>query len=207
MPQINRNTRKPASAAVVLVLLALALAACGGSSSSSSTSTASASSTTPNAGAFASRFAAVRECLQKQGITLPKRTPGQARPSGGGFFGGATGGPHLPAGVSRAQYEAAIKKCGGGFRGHFGGAGALASPAAKQALEKFAACLRENGVNVPAPNTSGKGPVFNTSGIDTSSAKFKAAQTKCSSAIHGLFGARPGAGAPGAPGSVPPAAG
>ena len=33
--------------------------------------------------------------------------------------------------------------------------------------------MRENGVNLPAPNTSGNGPVFNTKGIDTSSATFK----------------------------------
>ena len=40
----------------------------------------------PNSG----RFAAVRECLQKNGITLPQRTPGQRRPPGaaGGFLGG-----------------------------------------------------------------------------------------------------------------------
>ncbi len=65
----------------------------------------------------ASRFKALRECLQKNGITLPKRTPGQRPP--GGFLGGA-GGPQLPAGVTRAQYQAAVKKCGGAA---FAGAG------------------------------------------------------------------------------------
>jgi hypothetical protein len=212
MPQLisSRRRRNPAAAAFVLVTLAsLCLAACGGSSSnSSSTSTStSASSTTstarkPAGGAGSSRFAALRECLQKNGITLPKRPTGGKRPPGGGFPGGAGGaaGPKLPAGVTRAQYEAAIKKCGGfaGRGGFGGGAGAhFSTPAAKQALAKFAACLRTNGINVPEPNTSGRGPIFNTKGLNTSSAKFAAAESKCRSDLQGLFRARPGADAAG----------
>jgi hypothetical protein len=217
MPHINSNRRKPAAATVLLVLLAcLGLAACGSSSKSSSTSTsaAAATSTTGAAGAKGpdtARFASIRECLQKAGITLPKRTPGQKRPSGGagGFLGGgggAAGGPQLPKGVTRAQYEAAIKKCGGGsFAGRGAGAGArFSSPAFKAALAKFATCLDQNGVKVPAPNTSGKGPVFDTKGIDTSSAQFKAAEKKCQSDLSGAFH-RPGAGGPG--GGAPPAGG
>ena len=226
MSHIYSSRRKPeVAAATVLVLLlaCLGLAACGGSSSSSSSSTAAAATSTstgtgakgPNAG----RFAAVRECLQKNGITLPKRTPGQKRPSGGagGFLGGgagaggAAGGPQLPKGVTRAQYEAALKKCGGGnFTG--GGGARFKSPAIKAALAKFATCMRENGVNVPAPNTSGTGPVFDTKGIDTSSAQFKAAEAKCQSDLSGAFRRGPGAGgspsASGAPaGAAPPSSG
>jgi hypothetical protein len=147
----------------------------------------------------------VRECLQKNGITLPKFTPGKrpAPGTGGGFPGGA-GGRTLPKGVSRAQYEAALKKCGGGLNGGAffrGGAGHFNSPVVKQALAKFAACMHENGINVPAPNTSGKGPIFNTKGLNTSSATFKAAEAKCSSDLDGAFRAHPGgAGAP--PGSA-----
>jgi hypothetical protein len=137
----------------------------------------------------------VLECLQKDGITLPKRTPGK-RP-GGGFLGGGGGGPTLPKGVTKAQYEAAIKKCGGFPRGggaffRGGGAAALSSPAAKQALLKFAACMRENGVNVPAPNTSGKGPVFNNKGLNAGSSKFKTAESKCTGDLTSAFKARPG---------------
>jgi hypothetical protein len=199
MPQIISNRRKPAvAAALVLVLASLLLAACGGSSkgSSSVNATASASTSTAGgtAGAAGGRFAALRECLQKNGITLPKRTPGQGRPSGGGggFLGGGAG-PQLPKGVTRAQYEAAVKKCGGGFAGRGGGTHFNSA-----ALKKFAACMRENGVNVPEPNTSGRGPVFNTSGLDTSSAQFKAAEAKCSSTLRSAYRASPGTGA-GAP--------
>jgi hypothetical protein len=39
--------------------------------------------------------------------------------------------------------------------------------------------MRENGVNVPEPNTSGNGPVFDTKGLNTNSAQFRAAELKC----------------------------
>jgi hypothetical protein len=215
MSHLNSSTRrsKPAAAAaavLVLLLACLGLAACG-SSSGASSSTTSASASTPTtgaAGARSGRFAAMRECLQKNGITLPKRTPGQGRPPGGagGFLGGAgggTGGPQLPKGVTRAQYEAALKKCGGGnFAGGGRSGGRFKSPAFQAALAKFATCLRQSGVNVPAPNTSGKGPVFDTKGINTSSAQFKAAEAKCQSDLRTAFrggGAAGGAGGGGAP--------
>jgi len=202
-----------ATAALILLLTCLGLAACGNSSKSSTTDTTAAASTstsgtsapgsagtTPGGrgtGAFGKRFTAVRECLQKDGITLPQRTPGQHRPgAAGGFLGGGAGAPPLPKGVTRAQYEAALKKCGGGrFAGGGAGSARFKSPVFKAALTKFASCLRENGVNVPPPNTSGTGPIFNTKGINTASAQFKTAESKCSSVLRGAF--RGGAGGPG----------
>jgi hypothetical protein len=56
--------------------------------------------------------------------------------------------------------------------------------------------MRENGVNLPAPNTSGNGPVFNTKGLNTKSATFTAASKKCSSLLQ--LGGAPGGGPPGA---------
>jgi hypothetical protein len=211
MLHIIGNIRRSAIAAAVPLLLAVVLmAACGSSSSNTASTGASASASTgsstatsptgPPNGAGGGRFAGLRTCLQKEGITLPKRTPGQGGPGGGGLLGGGGGGPALPAGVTRAKFEAAIKKCGGTAGGGLGrGAARFSTPAAKAALVKFAACMRENGQNVPAPNTSGKGPVFNTNGLKTSSAAFKAAQTKCSSLLSGVLG-RPS-------GTTPPAAG
>ncbi len=80
------------------------------------------------------------------------------------------------------------------------------SPAYKAALTKFAACMRENGVNVPAPNTSGNGPIFNTKGIDTHSAQFKAAEKKCQSLLTRRSGVHPARWPGSAPGGGPPAA-
>jgi len=207
----SKRRPHPAVVAVLLAVLAsLLLAACGGSSTSSTSSTGTSASTAPKTttptgkapAGGANRFAALRECLKKNGITLPKFTPGK-RPSA------TTHGAFLPKGVSKSQYEAAVKKCGG--RGAFaGGAGRFSSPEVKQALAKFSSCMRENGVAIPKANTSGKGPIFSSKNLNTSSAKFKTAETKCAKDLGGAFHARPGAaggGAPGGPGGAPPAAG
>jgi hypothetical protein len=224
MSHISSNRRKRAAAtttamvALALPLACLGLAACGGSSSSSTTS-ANASATTPagSAGPGArgqgpARFQALRECLQKDGIALPKRPPGQRPGAGagrvGGFLGGSAG-PRLPKGVTRAQYEAAIKKCGGGAFADGRVGARVKSPAFRLALTKFAACMRENGVNVPTPNTSGNGPIFSTKGIDTTSAQFRAAEAKCSNDLRSTFrrGTGPGGASPpsGAPSGEAPA--
>jgi hypothetical protein len=211
MPQITSNRLRPAAASALLVLLAgLLLAACGGGSSSTSSSSASTSATAKSAsgarGQFGARGAALRTCLQKDGITLPERKVGQrGTPRAGGPFGagGAGTGLKLPKGVTRAQLQAALKKCGGGqFRG---GKGFAAG--GTQRFAKFAACMRKNGVKLPQPNTSGKGPIFNTKGIDTTSSSFKAADAKCVSELRPSGGVRPGGqGAPGAGAQGPPGA-
>jgi hypothetical protein len=217
----------PALAIVASVLLAaFGLTACGGSSSSSATTSSSTTSASARAGApNAGRFTALRECLKKNGITLPQRTPGARRPQGGrvgGLLGGGggAGGAQLPKGVTRAQLQAAMRKCGG--NGAFAG-GRANNPAFKQSLAKFASCMRENGVKLPAPNTAG-GPVFNTKGLNTHSKAFVAAEGKCESLLQGSFrrggagggaapgaaGGTPGGGAPGAGqagGAAPPASG
>ena len=220
MPRFSSNRSRPALAATLLLILAsLVLAACGSSSnassSSSTASTATTATTTSASGGAAAttkattkglagartRFLAVRECLQKSGIVLPKRTPGQQAPGAGFLAGGA---PQLPKGVTASQYQAALKKCGGFTPGgRFGGAvNRLKSGQFRQTLAKFATCLRANGVNIPAPNTSGKGPIFNTRGIDVASAKFKAAQLKCASVLRSGLRPVPGA-AQGAPPTSP----
>lgn len=210
MGSIGRKRRRGAAGALAACALAsLGIAACGGSSGSSkdasasvaTTSTSSTSGTGPAAGP--ARFAAMRSCLQKEGITLPA-SQGFHRPQGsgggvpgGGFPGGGGAGfaRHLPKGVSAEKLQAALKKCGGGFRSGFhgdfhgaGGGGFYRSATAKAALSKFATCMRENGIKLPEPNTSGNGPVFDVKGIDTSSAQFKSAEEKCRSKLPGPFG-------------------
>jgi hypothetical protein len=195
-----------------LVAASLGLAACGGSTSTTTTETTAnaaatgtttvgtsptgttstatpSTATTPGASttgaARAARFAGVRTCLSKKGITLPQRGAGA-----GGFPGG---GAQLPSGMSRAQFAEALRSCGAGFKGgslskgHSGFKNPFNNPRFHAVLARFAACLRQNGVNVGEPNTSGKGPIFDTKGINTGSAKFKAASVNCRSTLLGAL--------------------
>ena len=192
----------------------LTLAACGsssgGSGSANPAASTSATSSTKGSGPGSTRSAALRECLEKQGITLPSGPGGNPQSSGSAPPAGAGGQPpsggfKLPNGESATQLQAAIKKCGGGSfpaggAARFGGAGS------SKALAKFTTCMRENGVNLPAANTSGKGPVFNTSGINTSSTAFKSAESKCRSDLGAgaAGGGPPSGGEPPNGGSAPP---
>jgi hypothetical protein len=199
-PHIHRHHR--AVGAIALVLLGgLLLAACGGGSSKSTSSTASAKVGASGRRGFAARAATLRTCLKKEGITLPERKPGggtggQPRgPFGGGAPGGGSGAPgggfQLPKGVTREKMQAALKKCGAGSLGFRRRSFGTRNP---QQFAKFASCMRANGVSLPAPNTSGKGPVFNTKGIDTTSSAFKQADAKCAKELRT---SGPPAGSPG----------
>ncbi len=204
VPQPTRRKRIRPLLALCILGACGALAACGSSGSGSSSAGKSSSTSADKAGGpNSSRFTALSSCLKKQGITLPSAPSGATRPPGGpgaGAPGGGAGGFQLPKGVTQAQLQAALKKCGAGNFPQ-GRAGGINSASARAALVKYAACLRQNGINVPAPNTTGKGPVFSTKGIDTSSSKFKAAQSKCQSDLKGAF---PGGGAGGTPPSGAP---
>ena len=95
--------------------------------------------------------------------------------------------------MSRAQFAEALRSCGAGFKGgrlgkgHSGFKNPFNNPRFHAVLARFAACLRQNGVNVGEPNTSGKGPIFDTKGINTGSAKFKAASVNCRSTLLGAL--------------------
>lgn len=183
--RITMTRRSPAPAAF-LVLTCAVLAACGSSSSPTATST-SATNATSAAGAAAAPgaagapgapgggSAAFRQCLAKQGVTLPQ--PTGTPPSGGGA-------PPATSGASSSKLRAALQKCGAAGGGPAGSGG----PGQAAALTKFAACMRSHGINLPAANTSGSGPVFNTKGLDTTSTAFKTAEAKCSSDLPAGFG-------------------
>jgi hypothetical protein len=204
LSSMQPTIRRVGAGCLILAATSLLLAGCGGSSSKSTT----AAATTATAGQPGARFAAVRQCLAKSGINLPARParpPGAPRTGGGGIFGGGGGGaagagPPLPAGVTRAQFQAALAKCGG--VGGRGGARPALTPAQRAvqqaALVKFAACMRQHGVNLPAPNTTGRGPVFNTGKLDTTSRAFTTAETKCMPLLPARFGRGRGGPPPGA---------
>jgi hypothetical protein len=119
--------------------------------------------------------AALRECVQRNGATLPSA--------------GAHGTLRFPSAGARAAYQAALKKCLPELR-------RLVRPAAppkasgdlKLTVGRFIRCMRENGIDLPPPNVSGRGPVFDTKGIDTHGAKFKAASSKCRQYLPNLPG-------------------
>jgi len=164
---------------VALLATCLGLAACGGSSKGTATAGTQGSG----------NRAKVAACLKQQGITLPPRMRGGApgAPGGGPPGGGSPGGPGPdlglgggppgggPSNPNRAKFQAALRKCGVNFRGRR----FSRDPAARQAYVKFAACVRKNGYNLPPPNTTGNGPVFNRGQVNSNDPKFKAAATKC----------------------------
>ena len=164
------GNRSAAAACAAVVALGLAVSACGSSSKTSTT----ASSTAGN------RRAQIAACLKKQGITPPQRPSGTGtgRGPGPGFGFGFGGRPSNP---QRSKFQAALRKCGITFRP--GGGRFTRSPAVRAALTRFAACVRKNGYNLPAPNLSGNGPVFNPKQVDRSNPKFQAAARKCQSLL------------------------
>jgi hypothetical protein len=164
----------------------------GTTSSGTSSDGSSSTGTTPTAPAGqpnVTRYNQVRECLSQKGIVLPQRTRGAA-----GLVAGGNG-ITVPKGMTHAQLSEALRTCNVKYAG-----GRLPhSPRAipghplperfRHVLARFAACLRQNGIAVGEPNTSGKGPIFNTKGINTGSPQFRAAAAKCRTA---LFGTPPG---------------
>lgn len=199
-PSQRRRLHRLVAAVAIASGAVVVLASCGSSGKSSSSSAGKSVSTTQR-GSRANAFASLRACLQKEGINLP------SAPSGGGPADGGPPGPgggfKLPQGVSQSKFQEAMKKCGGG--GFPGGARrGFNSSTARAALTKYASCMRENGVNLPTPNTNGNGPVFNAKGIDTSSTAFKNARQKCQGDLKGAFSAgRPPGGEGGPPGGPP----
>jgi len=174
--------------ALVALVASLCLAACGSSSSASSSST----TTTASTSSARSKLAA---CLKAHGVTLPSRPGGfhgggtGTTPNGGGFFGGGGGAGGAGGSFRNSKFATAFKDCGAdfGFRGGAGGHfGAHFSTAT---LDSFVACVKKNGYTLPAPNTSGKGPIFPAS-IEKN-AKFQAAAKSCESILRSAF-RRPG---------------
>jgi hypothetical protein len=171
MTTITRTAvRFKALAALALAAAALALAACGGSSgtSSSSTTGSSAAGSTAATSSTATQPARLRACLKRLGINVPSSVS---------TISDLVGNP--PKGVSRAQLVAAVQGCGGIGSGLAAVKPRASRSAYTQAFVRFVSCMREQGVSLPAPNTSGKGPVIDLKGLDTTSAKYKAASGKC----------------------------
>jgi hypothetical protein len=177
MIHITRTSAlRRAIAALALALASLALAACGGSSgksSSSATGAPTAKSSTSASSTPASQPARLRACLKRLGIQVPSSVNTVADLVA-----------HPPKGVSRAQLISAVQGCGGISGGLADVKPRVSATAYKQAFVNFVACMREQGVSLPTPDTSGKGPVVDTKGVDTGGAKYRAAARKCAPIIR-----------------------
>jgi hypothetical protein len=204
----HSRTLGPVALTLAVAATALLLAACGsssntGSTSSSTSSGGAAASAGGASSAARSKFAA---CLKAHGLTLPARPAGaRRRPDGrgygygggaGGFFFGGGGGSGAAGGgpasgrFSNPKFRAALQACGGGRfpQRRF-------TPN-KAAVAKFTACVKQHGYNLPAPNFSGKGPIFPAA--IARDKKFQAAARACASDLRPAgAGAPPGSGAGG----------
>ena len=201
-------------ATILAIVLALS-ACGGSASPSSTTAAAQVNPTgssgptggTPGGSAATARRTALAACLKKYGVTLPAGRFGGGRPRfGASGASGATGrfGPTGRFGATRARgrgffgggafagnprFAAAIAKCGGAFGGA-GRAGAapgfnVASAQDRAEVTSFVACMKSNGVALPAPNFSGTGSVFGTS-VNRTTAAYRAAYAKCQGLLRFL---------------------
>ena len=208
MPRKQRGPTARISAPVLLAVLAsLVVAACGGSSKSSSRASAGASSratataastpasatttptTTTTAPSSGGKLASLRACLAARGISVPN--------GGSSPLALLRLAARLPKSATRTHYEAAVRACLGAQlppAGRTVKPRGVRNPRVIAALRRFASCMRQHQVNLPNPNTSGTGPLFNTKGLNTSSPQFRAALVMCSSALRELLKARPGTG-------------
>jgi len=193
VPAIDPRAGLAAALAATLVL-----AACAGSGSTAATTAKHDPASSPAPRTDAGKTAPVPPtagasepllaCLRKQGVKhVAYGAGGQLEP---------------PSTVSRAAFEEALSRCGVRSPGDLvspraaGGAaqagrvqreraaGALASPRLAAALHRFAACMHSHGVNLPAPDVGGRGPIFRGSSVSPSSPKFGVAEHACFTVIR-----------------------
>jgi hypothetical protein len=173
-----------------------ALVACGGGSSGSG------GGGTTNAAGFGpggQLSASDRECLQKNGLTLRGGPQGGTPPTGttagpppgasgtstngggppGGVFigpGGGSGPRQMPENARKAFQACGIQSPSSQTAG---GGPNVDSSAFRQSVTGYVACIRQNGYDMPDPNLSGKGPVFDESKVNRDDPKFQSASQKC----------------------------
>jgi hypothetical protein len=151
-----------AGAGVVIALVTLAcgsLTACGGSSQHAK----AAAGTSPSARAF----------VAGQGCMGAEKAAGRLVGANGKAPKSMTGaGPETMRGGC-VDVPASTKG------GPSLGADARTGPSAMELVAEFATCMRQHGVNVPAPTPVRSDPQLNTRGIDTRSSRVRAASGKC----------------------------
>jgi hypothetical protein len=160
MPKIEISGRVAACASV-LALAGAGLTACGGSSGSSQS----------HNGSSATRI----------GTSSTATSPSTSSSSSSGGASAAKARSQIAERLRQSKASAGHMPAGRtrGFTAQ--------QTAFRHALGNFAGCLRQQGVKIPQPNTSGNGPILSTKGIDTSTPQYRAAVMKCRSVLIGAF--------------------
>ena len=96
--------------ALAVIAVAVSIAACGGSSAPAASTHKTTTTTASKSGAKS--FTALRTCLSKHGVTLPKRS-GSFRRGAGGFSGGTHTGTTPGGGYPGGGYWAAATRGAG----------------------------------------------------------------------------------------------
>lgn len=119
----------------------------------------------------------VHSCLKAHGIAHPNEAsaPNAQELAVPDLIG--LGGLRVPDGVTRAQFEVALKECGVGYLRV--GPQPITSPLLREKVFRLVSCLDRNGFDVRPPNFSGKGPVLDTGAIDVASARWVATAKGC----------------------------
>lgn len=116
--------------------------------------------------------------------------PGGGLPGGGG---GRTGGPAGGGGAGmstadREKLQAALKTCGvtapADGAGRRPGRPDVSSAAYRKSIEAYVACVKKNGFDLPKPDFSGDGPIFDPGEVDQDDATFKKASEACQSTLR-----------------------
>jgi hypothetical protein len=171
------------SAAAVMAISA-GLMACGGSSGSGGGGQTNAVAFRPGAQMSASD----RECLRKHGLNFQLAGPGGAPPAGGTGTtaappAGAVVGPQGSSGPRQLpdNVRKAFQACGVNPPSFSSGGPPpnVNSSAYRDSVNRYVACVKQNGYDLPAPNLSGKGPIFDESKVNRDDPKFQAASRRC----------------------------
>jgi hypothetical protein len=158
-------------------VVALTLAACGGGSGSSNASSGTSTTASDGSGGF-QLTDEQRSCIEGKGVTVPQ---GGGQPPAGGQppSGGSPPSGGAPGGQDFQKLQQAMQDCGVNLPSRPQGGGNFDPSQMGKQISQYVACVRKNGYDLPDPNTSGSGPVFDSSQVNRNDPKFKAASAKC----------------------------
>ncbi len=159
-----------ASLAAIGLSVAILLAGCGGSSPSSGRRTAAAATTT-------SSLSSANGTATRQSDTTTSSTRAEASRS----HTGTAAKPQVENTRSSSRTETTSTTATQAGRSASAANTARLRAALTEAATKYVSCLRQHGVNVPAPQASAHGPVIDAKHLNTKSPTFERASLACRS--------------------------